>query len=458
MKKIIVFATCLFALSLIMVSCRSETEPLEVASGESGSESGGVPNTPVAKTLTSIAVTQNYTGDYILGDTITEADISVIATYSDGTSAPVTTWSTNEDFSVVATDKTIIISYTEDGVTKTAPITITIVAAYTVTYKFTTGVTQLPLGTDGTLGTTGTYVEFGDWPQTIKDSSVTIQERQKKDIGMFTYYAGSDGNWYCKAQENGLDYYGTIASYSNGEQVALKSSGSYKYFKVEPIKWRVLATDYTGADSTATPKKLLFAEVGLMANVPFYDNTDNRDINGTVYPNNYEHSKIRAWLNGTQYNNGTANNEHTNKGFLQTAFDAVALAKIKDVEIDNSEASTNPSNNPNMWNSGQNGYSCGNTTDKIFLLSAKEVTTANYGFDEYYNMYVGDSNGTTTSTRIRKPTDFALANYAYLSSTAGQGGIWWLRSPCCDYPNYGSKYADGSLYARDVDGSGKINS
>ena len=186
---------------------------------------------------------------------------------------------------------------------------------------------------------------------------------------MFTYYKGDDGNWYCKVKENA---YGTEEQYkySNDNQVKKESENSYQWFKVEPIKWRVLTNNYNG-------KKLLFAESGLYANVPYYDVYDvNREINSnTVYPNNYEHSKIRAWLNGLSYvykssssSDAETKEDHNGKGFLQTAFTAEEQAKIAQTVIDNSEAST-----ATQWNSVTNQYACGNTTDKIFLLSAKKL-------------------------------------------------------------------------------------
>ena len=98
---------------------------------------------------------------------------------------------------------------------------------------------------------------------------------------------------------------------------------------------------------------------------------------------------------------------------------------IDETDMDNSAASTNPASNPNEWSSGTNNNACGTTKDKIFLLSEKEATTTGYGFAKY------DSYG-TENTRIRMTTDFAKASGAYQHTTAGYGGIWWLRSPSCN--------------------------
>ena len=57
---------------------------------------------------------------------------------------------------------------------------------------------------------------------------------------------------------------------------------------------------------------------------------------------------------------------------------------------------------------------------------------SDYGFAGY-DVYVGDSKGTTTSTRIRVTTDYAKATGAYQSSTENDGGWWWLRSPYWEY-------------------------
>ena len=296
------------------------------------------------------------------------------------------------------------------------------------TYQFHSTVTYLAAGTDGTVGTEATYCTFGDWPQTIKDASVTIDETKSVSMGLYTYYLGSDNNYYAKCWENAYD---DSYTYSDGTAVAERSANSEKYFKVEPIKWRVL-------NPSAEGNKILVAESILTANVAYYDYYDvNRTIDGkTVYPNNYEHSKIRAYLNGLSYavkaNDSaeqTTDSTYNGIGFLQTAFTSSAQRLIATTTLDNSAASTNPASNASEWISGTNDYACDNTSDKIFLLSEKEATTSDYGFTEY-NQY-GEGN-----SRIRVTTDYAKANYAYQDATAGYGGWWWLRSPGCDYSYY----------------------
>lgn len=291
----------------------------------------------------------------------------------------------------------------------------------------------MPTGTDGTAGTEWTYVLFGDWPQTIKADNVEIYDEVSVQVGMFTYYMGSDGNWYVRQQEKA---YESGYKYTDGSTVKQSSANSDKYFKVEPIKWRVLTDNYSG-------KKLLLAE-NILAACQYYDNNLNR--NGSIYPNNYKESRIRAYLNGLSYNiksvtNGTqtANGDFVNKGFLQTAFNETFHSSIEDTTVDNSASST--SDTSGSVSEALPKYCCDDTIDKIFLLSEKEVTTSDYGFEGYRQSGVGN-------TRIRMTTDFAKASGAAQSTTAGYGGEWWLRSPStADTPAARHVYEGGSAYS-----------
>lgn len=265
-----------------------------------------------------------------------------------------------------------------------------------------------------------TYVYFGDWPQSVlpKASSVTVDETVSVTMGANTYYLGSDGNYYAKCKE---EAHGTGAEYKYHDGTQPGTRGyTTRYFKVEPIKWRVLTDNYSG-------KKLLLAENILTANVPYNDGTSTRTIEGeTVYANNYKHSQIRAYLNGLDYYYDTSSTEttkkteYTGKGFLQTAFTQSAQALIAETVVDNSKETTGYSESTYAAD-----YACENTTDKIFLLSESEVINSDYGFAAYKSCGKGNA-------RIRFPTDYAKANYADASSKDGCGGSWWLRSPICD--------------------------
>ena len=279
-------------------------------------------------------------------------------------------------------------------------------------------------GTGGAGGTpdsvfTPVYETFGSWPQTIKAQSVTVNQSETEPHGDFTYCKGDDGAWYVKRFEkaSGSDY-----KYSDGTSVAERSANSYKWFKVEPIKWRVLTTNYNG-----TGKKLLLAEK-ILASCKYYDVTNvNRTVSAAaVYPNNYEHSTIRAFLNGLSYQKKDSADgvqvdcdDFKGKGFLQSAFTSEELAKIADAIVDNSADSTTDSGN-NLSKAAD--CVCANTSDKVFLLSEREVTNSEYGFPLYNKSGTGNA-------RIRVTTDYARASGAYQSDYSGNGGAWFTRSP-----------------------------
>ena len=247
------------------------------------------------------------------------------------------------------------------------------------------------------------YVAFGDWPQKIKASDVTVDESKSKQMGMFTAYLGSDGNYYVKEKENAYGS-GDEYQYSDGTQAG-QGGTSEKWFKVEPIVWRVLTEDYN-----STGQALLLAEKILIGRIEWDDNY-----------NNYRESYIRKWLNG---NSGSEKKSDYSgdAGFLQTAFTTGAQGLIALTTVDNSEETTNPDGKATLWNDGKNEHACGYTEDKIFLLSEQEATKEEYDFDVYDAL--GEGN-----TRIRVTTDYAKATGAYQNSTDGCGGWWWLRSP-----------------------------
>lgn len=231
----------------------------------------------------------------------------------------------------------------------------------------------------------GKYVYYGEYPQTLKAASVTVGGTADAN----GYYTGSDGAKYAKVTASTTSM-GTWDPYkfSNDENI---TNGNDYYFKVEPIKWRVLETKngiaYLLCDS-------------IIDHSAFYSSQDNRD---TVYPNNYAQSDIRTWLNGTFYNK---------------AFSSAQQQNIQTTTVDNSAATTGKS---------ENMYACDNTQDKIFLPSYKEVHNSAYGFVS--------EGGEQDETRMLLVSDYARANGTYMMGYQpvwyGRGQ-WWLRSPVWD--------------------------
>ena len=272
----------------------------------------------------------------------------------------------------------------------------TIIGLFTALFFVSIAGCKINLGSDGggtnnstpytkvdtqTIGeTTYDIVTFGTFPQSKKtDDTISVDETDSKTVGSFTYYKGSDGEWYAKRWS--------------------------KYYKVEPIKWRVLTANYDHDGNASTPgKKLLLAE-NILIYKAYHESWAN-----------YENSSIRAYLTGD---------------FLTTAFTQAEQDAIAATTVINNARSTNPDGDSNatLWDNGVN-WNASDTpiSDKIFLLSEQEVTKADYGFAAY-NEYKGDG-AHDDSTRIRLTTDFASgAGYA---TTTGYGDDWWLRSPYCD--------------------------
>ncbi len=264
------------------------------------------------------------------------------------------------------------------------------------------------------------YVQFGAWPQKIKETNVEIDKNISSEHGEFTYYKGNYKNgksagWYVEWDEKtfslGEQFYSDNTPRGNGKQ----------FFKLEPVKWRVLTDNYND-----TGRALLLAENILYA-TNYYD---GGNVVRGVSHNNYEHSRVRAFLNGLKYKrNDEDNNEWAGKGFLQMAFMSESSDKIiKETTVINDARSTNPANDSKAFNDGNNDYASGTTKDKIFLLSIQEVTDTGYGFSENYASNKNDSS------RALKVTDFAKANTAWAKADTvyKSNGYWCLRSPCHD--------------------------
>ena len=289
-------------------------------------------------------------------------------------------------------------------------------------YQFTETVQnyEYPAGKTGTASATSIpavanplYKKFGDWPQTIKADGVTVGSGTLVRGGL-SYHVGSDGNYYVKAAEKAYGS-GKEYKYSDGTQAG-QGGTSEKWFKVEPIIWRVLNAKDGKYNESENP--LLLAENILTGGIEWHTNQ-----------NNYMESNIRKWLNGNS-GSGAQSDYNGAAGFLQTAFTPEAQKLITPTTVDNSVTSTLPNTlteeqkKRRKWNNGQNDYVCGNTTDKIFLLSEQEATKSDYGFAEFDAGGQGDA-------RIRVTTDYAKATEALQDFTVGYGGRWWLRSPEC---------------------------
>lgn len=238
-------------------------------------------------------------------------------------------------------------------------------------------------------------IEMGMFPQSLKADNITVSSSPDAN----GYYIGSDGEKYVKhtmdlvKSWNGYDYREEFTSMkmnvSNDGRTM--NDGSTYYFKLEPIKWRVLK------EENGTKKLVCDNVLQSIAFQPYY-NWDNGayyaidgngdfllDENGNkVYANNYEHSNLRSWLNGDFYNN---------------AFTTAEKAKIQQVLVDNSARTTESDTNP---------YACDNTNDFVYALSYQDVLNTDYLFS--------DSPDGADKNKCFKSTDFARATGVYTST------------------------------------------
>ena len=251
------------------------------------------------------------------------------------------------------------------------------------------------------------YIYFGEYPQTLKEESVNIISNTPDKDG---YYLGSDGERYAKvvAKPDSSSIY-----FNNKQQII---EGNTYYFKVEPIKWKILSVN--GIEYQLMTDLIIDCQ-------QFNSSSSTRTIDGkTVYANNYEYSDIRKWLNEDFYNK---------------AFTKALQSYINTTFVDNSLASTKDSSNP---------YTCNDTYDKVYLLSYKDITNSGYGFSS--SLYTYDKS------RQKQLTDYAKAMGCYMNKGADyyNNGYYWLRSPYYDSGDY-ARYVfdDGSIFSTLVNSS-----
>lgn len=303
----------------------------------------------------------------------------------------------------------------------------------------------LKAGTDGSAGTEATYVLFGEWPQTVKAQDVEITELIDQDKHL---YLGSDGCKYFKMQANP---YGNDGKYVFSDGFEIKTGTEY-YFKVEPIKWRVVTNNYNG-----TGNALLLSEKILVAGIPYNptfcygwveDHSDSiyyflrsSDKDKNIYPPNYEYSFIRAVLNGLSYISHYGNQvldsykvgsyeiKFKGNGFLQNAFSSKGQNLIETTYVKNDSDSMKYWQNDTNVADGKKGGTidlrCNDTQDKIFILSVSELNLISIG-NIYYSFLTSD---------FTRASGLELHNI-YSSIPKDRTMSWYSRTPASVKSDY----------------------
>ena len=214
-------------------------------------------------------------------------------------------------------------------------------------------------------------------------------------------------------------------TFSNNATVV---SGTVYYFKVEPIRWRILSND---GETAFILCDSIIADMSYQSNY-IYDSASDEaytPANGApsgTYANNYKYSEVRRWLNET---------------FYETAFTSLQQEIIITTTVDNSVYSTGFSPNP---------YACEDTEDKVFFLSYREVTNSAYGFTSSFTT----SDNSYDTARRMQTSDYSRAMGAIMNTSSAYygNGFWWLRSPYiyCSYTascvGYGGYHAHCDVY------------
>lgn len=221
---------------------------------------------------------------------------------------------------------------------------------------------------DGSDYTDWSYVYFGSYPQSeVTGSALTSA------ITSANYDANGD------AWVNGTKY--RRISKSDTDRTEYFGDATYRYFKWERIRWRVLQND----------GKTLF----VMADKGLDCKRYNEIYVSTI---TWETCTLRNWLNnefyGTAFNSGEQN--------------AVVQQNVVN------------ENNPEHGTAGEN-----NTADKVFLLSISEATKQSCGFCK--------SIDTSSVSRRVKPSDYAhirgVAKGTVFGDSYKENCRWLLRSP-----------------------------
>lgn len=216
---------------------------------------------------------------------------------------------------------------------------------------------------DGTDDTDWSYICFGSYPQTeVKGDALTSAVTGASyDAHGDAWVDGTKYRRICKSDTNYHGYFG---------------DRDYRYFKWEPIKWRVLKND----GSTL----FVIADRGL----------DCKDYNEEFAPVTWEECTLRKWLNSE---------------FYHAAFDSGEQEAVVDCTMANQ-------NNPEYGTEGGN-----NTNDKVYILSIEEAANPSYGLCEDSDM--------NSASRLFKASDYAHAMGAGTGVDEYGGSCWWLRSP-----------------------------
>ena len=242
------------------------------------------------------------------------------------------------------------------------------------------------LGIEPVIDTANKTLTYGLYPQTRVSDEATLTSLNALTTAESNGWYLLNGDYYAKTS---AEPYSLSYVFNDGAKIARTEY----WFKCEPITWKILS-------STDDGEYFLVSTVLLDVH-RYNERWDGADSDG-YYANNYERSEIRSWLNGDFYNEAFSLDD----------------SLIQTTTVDNSSSTTD---------SASNSYACGNTEDKVYLLSYKDYLNADYGFST--------SSSACDTARQCKTTDWARANGAlcFTSSYYLYNATYWIRSPSSSY-------------------------
>ena len=286
--------------------------------------------------------------------------------------------------------------------------------------------------------TVGDYVQFGSYPQSeVKDTDIiSALNDSAPDWDAWTsydYYSGSgdhgtmvQGDWmrYTDVAYNGMKYRGVMFTqyrprYTYGTDSANEQgangyeTNTIYWFAFEPLTWRVLdsRSGFIVCDSIIDAQPYSNT---IFSGVDYYYN--DAELNN--YASDYVTSSIREWLNSDFYN---------------AAFTDSEKDIIMESALENSGYYTS------IGTPGYEDFDSYLTTDKVFLLSYKEISTSKYGFSQ-------DAYGRDAICKLQG-SDYAksqgLSVFREKGSKEEGNSSWILRSPGINSHRNCGVYVDG---------------
>lgn len=213
----------------------------------------------------------------------------------------------------------------------------------------------------------GKTVYMGFYPQTVKAAGVTVSSTAESD----GYYLGSDGYKYALIQAKPQGK----GKFADGSAI---TDGTSYYFKVEPIRWRILAE----SNGTLT----------LLCDMPI--DCQPFDDGGWPYSSDYLTASIREWLN----------DDFMNMAFNQAAQNVMVKSEVAAGE-----------------------------EDFVTLLTKAEAENSSYGFSDNKSRLMQASDYARASGAYWDEWTEMLQGGR---EEERQGGPWMLRSANPDLEGY----------------------